>query len=674
MIKFLFFSALLFLPLSLFSQQFTRIDSGPVVSDGGDSRSVNWIDTDNDGDLDLFITNGPRNGQNNLFYENQGDGTFAKIDSIAITKDAAPSDGSTWGDFNNDGYPDLFVANWYGANNLLYLNKGKNDFDVVEDVAAGQGGYSESGAWIDMNQDGFLDLTVANSAGNNKNNFVYRNTTKEHLSGIWLAPISTSGGSSRHMDWADYDNDGHPDLFIANENSETNFLYHNNGDGKFTEITVGAIATSRSSSFGSSWGDYDNDGNLDLFVANWGASNNLYKNDGDGTFTRIAAGAIVSDGGHSIGTAWGDVDNDGDLDLFVANGFSPLTTSNFLYLNNGDGTFSKDNSIVSTEKGWTYGASFGDLNRDGYLDLAVAKCFGANENNALYLNNGGANNWLAIKLAGSVSNRSAIQAVVRAKATINGKAIWQMRQVSGQDGYCGQNLEVHFGLGDASVIDSLVVRWPSGQIQTVTGVEVNQLLQLTESATTGFLRPHFKAEERDATTSDVINFKDLSVADEDQPIVSWEWDFNNDGITDSDEENPGWQFQTAGTYSITLKVSNGSTSESKTFEDYITITSAPTSVAATENNDPSQFRLAANYPNPFNPTTSIEYEIGRAGFIELNIYSLLGKQVGTLVRTTMKPGHYKAAFDARHLPSGVYLYRLSVGGKIYHSKKMLLLK
>ncbi len=196
-----------------------------------------------------------------FFYENLNDGSFRKIDTLEISLDNAPSDGSTWGDFNNDGYPDLFIANWYGRNNLLYINNGDKTFSVLEDTVSNDGGFSEAGAWLDYNRDGFLDLFVANSSGD-LNNFFYLNSTKEYFSRISGNPISDNMGASRHMDWADYDNDGYPDLFVPNENNEKNFLYHNNGDGTFTQIFNGDVVNLTSSSFGSSWGDYDNDGDL----------------------------------------------------------------------------------------------------------------------------------------------------------------------------------------------------------------------------------------------------------------------------------------------------------------------------------------------------------------------------------------------------------------------------
>jgi len=213
MIKYIL-SALFLIPTTLFSQQFSKVELGAPVTGGGDSRAVNWIDYDIDGDLDLFITNSLQAGQNNFFYENNGDGSFTEITSLSITKDNNPSDGSTWGDFNNDGYPDLFVANWYDVNNLLYLNDGKKGFTLLDDISSKDKGYSESGSMVDINNDGFLDLTVANSAGELLN-YVYINNKQSGFSRSTISQIANDIAPSRHMDWADYDNDGHIDLFVA---------------------------------------------------------------------------------------------------------------------------------------------------------------------------------------------------------------------------------------------------------------------------------------------------------------------------------------------------------------------------------------------------------------------------------------------------------------------------
>ncbi|MCH7498070.1 MAG: VCBS repeat-containing protein, partial [Candidatus Marinimicrobia bacterium] len=230
------------------------------------------------------------------------------------------------------------------------------------------------------------------------------------------------------------------------------------------------------SSIGASWGDYDNDGDLDLFVANSSDQNNdLYTNEGNGLFTKVVGVPIVSDAGWSRSGLWGDYDNDGDLDLFVTN-----FDDNFLYVNEGAGTFSKvTTGLLVTDGRASLGAAWGDYDNDGWLDLIVANR--ASRPNNIYSNKGSGNHWINIALTGTQSNVSAIGAKVFAKATISGNPVWQLREVASQTGFLSQNsLNVEFGLGNATTIDSVRVEWPSGIVQVLTGVAADQFLSLTE--------------------------------------------------------------------------------------------------------------------------------------------------------------------------------------------------
>ena len=267
-----------------------------------------------------------------------------------------------------------------------------------------------------------------------------------------------------------------PDLFIANAGSRNNSLYRNDNGGQFVKITTGAIVNDGGSAIGCSWGDYNNDSYLDLFVANFLNQNNfLYRNNGDGTFTKITSGAIVSDGGNSVGSTWSDFDNDGDVDLFVGNDGQ----NNFLYSNNGNGQFTRITSgdIVNTG-GSSFGLSSGDFDDDGNPDVFVANRAG--ETNFLFVNDGNGNSWLNVKCIGVVSNTSAIGVKVSIMATINDTLVWQSREISAQTGYNSQTLRVHFGLGDATLIDSLRVIWPSGTIDVFEGFLPNKSVTITE--------------------------------------------------------------------------------------------------------------------------------------------------------------------------------------------------
>jgi hypothetical protein len=233
------------------------------------------------------------------------------------------------------------------------------------------------------------------------------------------------------------------------------------------------------------WGDYDNDGDLDLFVScAWppgpttGRPNLLYRNDGDGTFTRLTslpANDPENQGGASTGCKWGDYGNDGWLDLFVANRFG----KDFLYHNDGNGGFTKViDSVAVNDSGDSWAAAWGDYDNDGFLDLFVGNFDAAN---LLSHNNGNDNHWLKLRLIGSRSNRAAIGAKVRVRATINGQTFWQMREVSGGDGTMGQDsLHVTVGLGDATNADLVRIEWPSGTRQELRNVGANRFLAVKE--------------------------------------------------------------------------------------------------------------------------------------------------------------------------------------------------
>lgn len=457
---------------------FTKVTSGDVVSDPTTvSRTgVAWVDYDDDGHEDLFVSvyGGP-----NLLYHNRGDGTFEKVKTGSLATDAACCLGGAWADYDNDGWLDVFVPVLdCGQPNSLYRGSGCESFSKVglwpftQDQAR-----SVTAAWADYDNDGFADLFVANSASG-QYNFLYRNRGDGTFGRISTGSIVNEVVRSPCASWCDYDNDGDLDLFVTSEGAERNRLYRNNGDGSFTKITSGVVVSEGGASAGCAWADYNNDGFLDLFVAKQdGTQNLLYKNNGDGTFARVGQGPIASDAGHSLGCAWGDYDNDGFLDLFVANWNGER---NCLYHNNGDGTFGKvtEGSVVN-EVASSRGCAWGDFDNDGFLDLFVSNDVG--EHSFLYRSMPNGNHWLKVKLVGTLSNRSAIGAKVRTETVIRGTRQRQLREISGGSGYGSQNsLLAHFGLGNATLVETLRIEWPSGIVQRYEGVAVDQFLTITE--------------------------------------------------------------------------------------------------------------------------------------------------------------------------------------------------
>ncbi|HUM47382.1 MAG TPA: FG-GAP-like repeat-containing protein [Chitinophagales bacterium] len=477
-----------------YSQLFTKVTSGPVMTTGGDSRSVNFVDLNNDGWDDIFINNGPEAGGVSFLYLNNGDGGFTKVSGDDIVTTAAAYDGATMADADNDGDVDVLAVTWYDEKDYFFLNNGDATFSyAATNTLSTQNGYSETASWGDYDNDGWVDAYVSNSQGSFKN-YLFHNNGDGSFTKITTGIAVTDAFTSRGVTWADYDNDGDADLYVVNEDAEPNNLYRND-EGVFTKITTGPLVSDNRSTMSASWGDVDNDGDLDVYTANSGffvsQKNQLFINEGLGNFTEITTGDAVTDGGCSYSSSFADYDNDGDLDLVVSNGFCNGTITNFLYQNNGSGVFERDlNSISDLSTPCSYGCAWGDANNDGFQDLVLATCkntsTGSNPDDIFYMNNGNGNHWIKISLEGIESNKSAIGARVKVKATINGNTVWQLREITAQSGYCSQNsLTAHFGLGGATAVDSMIVQFPSGNDTVLVNVTADQQLNVTESSVTG---------------------------------------------------------------------------------------------------------------------------------------------------------------------------------------------
>ena len=472
----------------LAAQDFTRITTGPIVNDDRYSEGSSWGDINNDTYLDLFIPHA-FDDRSNLLFINNGDGTFDQVTGGPVITDISTSSGCSFGDFDSDGHLDLFVPNWNGISNHLYINQGAGAFiKVISGQIVSDGGWSFNSSIVDYDNDGNLDIYVDNGAFTTfvEDNFLYRGNGDGTFTKITAGDIVNDDEHCLSSSWCDYDNDGDQDLFTANSDPFNgipidNFLYLNNGDGTFTKLTEGVVVNDNRISIGGSWGDYDNDGDFDLFVANWyGENNHLYQNLGDGTFSIVTTGEIVNDGGSSVSGAWGDYDNDGDLDLYVTNDWNE---NNFLYRNDGSCTFTRilQGDIVN-DGGRSNGATWIDYDNDGWIDMYVPNGQNPDQSNFLYRNNGiSGNHWINIRCIGSPSNTSAIGTRVRARAVVGTQIVWQAREVSGHQGFNAQgSFNVEFGFGDATVVDSLVLQWPSGAVETYTDVDVDLFYMANE--------------------------------------------------------------------------------------------------------------------------------------------------------------------------------------------------
>jgi hypothetical protein len=324
---------------------FTQVTTGNIVNDSGLFVFAGWGDFKNDGFLDLFVANW--NNQTNVFYQNNGDGTFTKITGRNPVLDADYHVGAAIGDYDNDGNLDLVVSSGDSAatprRTLLYHNDGGGIFSQASGgTVTNQLGYFGPCVFGDYDNDGFLDLFLANHDALDQTgakNLLFHNNGDGTFSEVTAGSVVNDVGVAFSALWADYDNDGFMDLIVINNRlaNSHNFLYHNNRDGTFTRILTNAVATDSwpVGAEGAAWGDYDNDGLLDLFVTDTaGVRNRLYHNIGNGGLTNVTSGPMLQPppGGPSVGCGWGDYDNDGYLDLFVCN----YGGNNALFHNNGE--------------------------------------------------------------------------------------------------------------------------------------------------------------------------------------------------------------------------------------------------------------------------------------------------------------------------------------------------
>jgi len=456
---------------------FTKVLNDPMATVLGRVTSISVADVNHDNWPDLFLS---VVYGSNLLLTNNGHGMFTRVNPNPVASGSQASASAAWGDYDNDGRPDIFVSVNGQANDLLYHHDGKNLVKIGAGSIVNSGGNGNGCAWADYDNDGFLDLYVCNS---DQNNFLYHNNGDGTFKRIMTNSIVLNTGNSQGCAWADYDNDGYPDLFVA-KGGVNNALYHNDKKGNFT--LMASAPMSKEAGGGGLWFDYNNDGLLDLLVVNYNAKSFLYANKGDGTFAKITTNALVSDVLSGTGAAAADYDNDGYPDIFMTQFGGP----NILFHNNGDGTFTKvPAGSASTDGGECTSPVWVDANNDGFPDLLLPNYRG----NAgyFYLNNGNSNHWITVVCDGRVSNRSAIGTKVRVKATIGGKTFWQTREVGFQS-----DLRTGFGLGDAADVEVLRVEWPSGVVQDFNHVKTGQVFKVPE--------PSKLSTQRKETTGEIV--------------------------------------------------------------------------------------------------------------------------------------------------------------------------
>ena len=491
------------------------------------------IDYNNDGWMDLYVVNGGtiedaragRQRHRGALYRNNKDGTFTDVTLTAGVPNRYWGKGALAADFNNDGWMDLYLTNF--GPNVLYLNNGDGTFrDVTAKAGVGDPRWSSAAAAADYDKDGDLDLFVANYLDYDLNNLPTKGKFCEYQ-GLQVAcgprglkgagdtlyrnngdgtftDVSAKAGVSDQQGyyglgaaWGDYDNDGDPDLFVANDTTP-NYLYRNNGDGTFTDVAVEAqVAFSEDgreqAGMGVEFEDLDNDGWLDIMVTNFSDDYNiLYRNTGKGYFRDDSHRAgLVADSWRDL--SWGvgffDFNNDGLKDVFVANGHiypqvdrAPLgityKQANKLYLNDGGPRLRNVNAqagpglqVIKSSRG----AAFADFNNDGQIDVALVAF---DDTPTLLINQGvRGNHWVMVKLEGTQSNRFG----VGARITVKSQGKIQIREVKAGGSFASSNdPRAHFGLGPAPRVDELLIRWPSGKLTRLADVDADRVVTVRE--------------------------------------------------------------------------------------------------------------------------------------------------------------------------------------------------
>lgn len=554
---------------------------------------ASFIDINNDNLPDLHAA--PR-----TLFLNQGNGIYNLTTPFNFNVLVAVS-GSSWADLDNDGDNDCVVS---CTPSRVFLNNGSGNFTNATTTFPGMQNYGSFACAVgNFNGDRIPDVMLTHAFQFHPGSLeepclLYERTdsaisTYQKITGY---PFTDLLSNYTNPYWSDYDQDGDMDLFISNGpvNGTTalDLCYKNmkieTGQDTLIRMTSELFAIQQQDGQCYNFIDYDNDGDFDLCLTNYfGAPTRFYEAN-NGTYNSI--NTPFTNSTTNIANCWGDYDNDGDLDVIITN--DNVITK---YYRNDAGTFVYLPEGLTTPTA-TNGVTNADYDNDGDLDVFF-NGVGNNGNTSsvgLYKNDtvAGSRNWINIKLSGTISNRSAIGSLVRLKSVINGLTVWQTREINAQNSFQGQNdLRVHFGLGNSSVIDSIKINWPNGMTESFINILPNRL---------------YKAVEGEGLTEIVVGIINLSL------------------------------------------------------------------------HLPESFKLYQNYPNPFNPSTKIKFDIksdseNRMSDVKLVIYNGLGKAIETIVDERLSQGSYSVDFNAEGLPSGIYYYKISMG-YFSQTKKMILIK
>jgi len=444
---------------------FTAVLDGPL-GDAGPARGVALVDFDADGDLDIHVVN---SGAADLLLRNDA-GVFTDV-AAGLAADSGAGMAAVWADYDNDGDPDFYLARDGVANSLV-----RNDGGVFVDATIGALGNTGAGrgvAWADFDLDGLLDLYVCNDG---QANVLFRNYGPAGDSWFFLDQSTgvNDAGGTQSASWGDFDDDGDPDLVITNAFTADR-LFENAGAFGFNPVTNSNINNLGAGS-GVDWGDFENDGDLDLYMATFGGSDRILRQ------TTVAWAPQLSTPASAVAATraglWADMDNDGDLDVYQAKGSGQFDR---LLRNEGAGVFTEIPLGVAETGGDAQGAAWGDVDGDGDMDLYLANDGTAN---VLLRNEAQANgnHWLELRLRGTTCNAMAVGATVRVTAG----GVTQRREVRAGNGYLSQgSAELHFGLGANAAVDQVEIRWPDGEVQILAGAAVDARTVVVQGQSTG---------------------------------------------------------------------------------------------------------------------------------------------------------------------------------------------
>lgn len=472
------------LPNSI-SQTFTSV--GPqlglthMYGAGFNGGGLSFVDYDNDGYDDLFLSSS--SGQT-IVVERNNVTEFVDVTSSFNFTQTAETKTTLCCDYDNDGDKDILIVSFVGSLKLYKNNNGSYQDVTVASGLTGSTLKSTAAIWLDYNKDGFLDLYVGvyygfgdTIGGPNK---LYKNIGNGNFVDVSVISNSQNRGNKvLAMAMIDYNNDSWPDIYIASDRRYGNSMLKNNGNGTFSEVSHQTGSYLEMDAMGLAVGDYDNDGYFDIYISNGEEGNAFLKNNGNGTFTNVVASLNMSVNRICWGNSFLDYNNDGYLDLILAVS-GGQDRRKVLFKNNGNGTFTKMTGIgIDNDQFQAYGCAIGDYDNNGYPDVSYMN---TGDPVSLWKNSGGTNRWVKVKLQGTYSNRDGIGSLIEVYR--NGMKF--LRYTLCGQSYCSQNSLIQtIGVGSSNIIDSIIVNWPSGIRQAVYNVNTNQNITIVESGVIG---------------------------------------------------------------------------------------------------------------------------------------------------------------------------------------------